>query len=428
MQTLDDIKNGSLKGSKVFKFSGELTQFPDELFDLADSLEMLDLSGNKLFHLPNRFKEFKKLKIAFFSDNCFTEFPEILYHCPQLEMIGFKSNQINFISENAIPKHTRWLILTNNKIESLPKSIGECYRLQKCGLAGNRLTHLPDEMANCKNLELLRISANAITVFPSWLLALPKLSWLAFAGNPFSNFNKHQTELLEIDWDKLVVKELLGQGASGMIYKAEYATTDIAVKLFKGEVTSDGLPDNEMQACIEAGEHSSLVKVIGKLKQHPEGKDGLAMGLLSKDYVNLGMPPDFDTCTRDTYPNDIKFTVHQIISVAKNICAVSEHLHQKGILHGDLYAHNILINSTHHAILGDFGAATIYNINTSNAQLFEKLDVRAYGCLLDDLLERVEDKAKPSFSALHQIKENCLSNDIKQRLNFSEILNILQSL
>lgn len=63
--------------------------------------------------------------------------------CANLEMVGFKSNKINQVSESALPPKLRWLILTDNHIEALPDALGERPRLQKLALAGNRLTHLP---------------------------------------------------------------------------------------------------------------------------------------------------------------------------------------------------------------------------------------------------------------------------------------------
>ena len=193
MQTLAQLQAGELVGCTAIKLACGLTEFPKELFDLADSLEMLDLSGNQLSTLPSDFGKFKKLKIAFFSDNLFTEYPEVLADCPLLEMVGFKANRISSISEKAMSSHLRWLILTNNCITQLPKSIGNCTRLQKFPLAGNQLTELPEEMANCRNLELLRISANNIQELPEWLLTLPKLAWLAYADNPCNEikYNNH---------------------------------------------------------------------------------------------------------------------------------------------------------------------------------------------------------------------------------------------
>jgi len=220
MNSLEMLRRGELTGVTKFSLSCGLETFPLEILNLADSLEILDLSNNKLSALPDDFGRLKKLRILFLSENAFKEIPKVLAQCAELTMIGFKSNQISHFPENALPLKTQWLILTDNKIEKLPHTIGKLTKLQKCMLAGNILQALPDSMAACKNLELLRISANQIEKLPSWLFKLPRLSWLACAGNPFGN--KHLLEekaLEEIHWNHITLHEELGKGASGVISK-----------------------------------------------------------------------------------------------------------------------------------------------------------------------------------------------------------------
>ena len=40
----------------------------------------------------------------------------------------------------------RWLILTDNQLTALPRSVGQCTNLRKCMLTNNQLAALPDEM------------------------------------------------------------------------------------------------------------------------------------------------------------------------------------------------------------------------------------------------------------------------------------------
>jgi hypothetical protein len=423
MQTLEQLQSGKLAGCTSIRLSCGLTEFPKELFDLADSLELLDLSGNQLSALPNDFGRFIKLKIAFFSDNLFTEYPEVLADCPLLEMVGFKANRIHYISEKAISKNIRWLILTNNKISQLPKSIGNCYRLQKVALAGNQLSELPDEMASCKNMELLRISANNIKVLPHWLMTLPKLSWLAYSDNPCSEAQQSNQSLKEISWSDLELKEQLGEGASGIISKAIFKPQqkEVAVKVFKGEVTSDGLPLSEMNACALAGNHHSLVSLLGKIINHPQQKEGLVFELIPNTFRNLGKPPSFISCTRDVFDEGTQFTKKEIFNTLLNTASVLEQLHSKGIMHGDFYAHNLMIDSKANVLLGDFGAATLYDLNSIDAIFHEQIDVRAFGCLIDDLLmhsNEIEEKVIKHFSSL---KELCFNEIVSERPTFKEI-------
>ena len=434
MHTLQQLLSGELKGSKTLKLSCELKTFPNEIFELADTLEILDLSGNQLSQLPHNFDELKKLKIAFFSDNLFTEFPKVLANCPNLTMIGFKSNKIATIPEHAFSVHLQWLILTNNFITEIPKSIGICSKLQKVALAGNQLQHLPIEMAQCQNIQLLRISANQLIELPQWLLTLPRLAWLACSGNPFSITNPIQLELPFISWNTLTIINTLGEGASGIISKAAWQNdaqqNDVAVKVFKGEVTSDGYPEDEMQTCILAGEHPNLVKVIGKINHHPEQKMGLVLELIPASFTNLAAPPSFDTCTRDVFFKNRKFSWNHILKITQAIADASRHLHSKGIMHGDLYAHNTLIDEHGNTIFGDFGAATIYDTNHANASYYEKIDVRAFGYLMDDLIQQAEDKNINDFINQHMamIKEKCLHENILARPSFQEIVTALHAI
>ena len=373
MQTqLEQLQKGLLKGATSFKYAGNLTEFPRELFELEDTLELLDLSNNQLRELPSDFDRFKKLKIAFFSDNLFTELPEVLVKCPNLTMIGFKSNLIKNVSEQSLPKQLQWLILTNNKIEILPNSIGNCEKLQKVALAGNKIKELPRSMANCKNLELLRISANELKELPLWLIELPRLTWLAFSGNPCTYKPDFSNEIEAIDWAKIEQKEILGQGASGIISKAilkDEIEEEVAVKIFKGEVTSDGYPEDELATCLAVGRHPNLVPLKGKIVNHSEGKEGIVLELIPPTYKVLGNPPSFESCTRDVFTEDFKLSSEQKERILSGVKSAMDHLHSKGILHGDLYAHNTLFNEEGHAFFGDFGAATFFDIHHPTAEL-----------------------------------------------------------
>src|SRR5438067_1428807 len=89
------------------------SQFPLEILDLADSVEILDASNCAMSALPENFGRLEKLKVAFFSNNEFEEVPEVLSQCPDLFMVAFKSCKISRLPENALPTSVRWLMLTD---------------------------------------------------------------------------------------------------------------------------------------------------------------------------------------------------------------------------------------------------------------------------------------------------------------------------
>jgi len=438
MHTLEQLERGELAGIRRLDLSADLQSFPEAIFGLADTLEVLNLSGNRLNALPADLSRLRKLRILFCSYNLFTEVPDCLGKCEQLEMIGFKANQIRYLPAAALPPALRWLILTDNQLQALPEEIGNCQRLQKLMLAGNQLSSLPDTLANCTNLELLRIAANHLQALPDWLLALPRLSWLAVAGNPFSDTNEAMSlarhSLPAIPREQVVLHEQLGQGASGIIHRAEWhaagqSPRQMAAKLFKGHVTSDGLPHSEMAACVAAGAHPNLIDVAGPLADHAGQTPGLLMDLVEPAFQPLAGAPSLASCTRDCYADDKSYTLEQVLRIVRGTASAVAHLHERGILHGDLYAHNLLVEPNGECLLSDFGAASFFEPDSDVGHALKRIESRAFGCLLQELLQRCPDlQDDPRQYTLFELQNLCLSEQPEHRPDFSQLHTTLAAL
>lgn len=435
MDTLAKLRAGQLVGHKRLDLSCGLTEFPQEIFQLADTLEILNLSGNALSHLPDDLHRLTHLRILFCSDNQFTELPICLGQCAKLSMIGFKANQIKNVPAAALPPLLRWLILTDNCIQQLPEELGQRPLLQKLMLAGNRLQQLPASLANCERLELIRLAANQFSELPEVVLALPGLSWLAYAGNPLredASALREADNTPDIDWSQLALGQKLGEGASGIIYQAQWSASGqpdqaVAVKLYKGDITSDGSPLNEMNACIAAGQHPNLINVLGRVAGHPEQQAGLVMALIDPSFMNLAALPSFATCSRDVYTDSTRFTPDSALRIARGIASAAGHLHAQGICHGDLYGHNILFNAEGDCLLGDFGAACFHALDDSpQSRALQRIEVRAFGILLGELLERIDsglnDQQRASWEDLQQ---RCTQPDVLERPDFAQITQLL---
>ncbi len=438
-EVLKKLRDGELKGSSHLKLSCNLKDFPSEIFDLADSLEILDLSGNALSSLPGRLPELHKLKILFCADNHLTELPRVLGQCKSLSMVSFRNNHIRHVSPEALPPLLRWLILTGNQLTELPSELGHRPHLQKLMVAGNRLQTLPEELVHCKNLELIRIAANRFDALPEVLFQLPRLSWLSYSGNPFCASDEQtalqDTPVKHLPWSSLVLQQKLGEGASGVIYQAilqENNPIPVAVKLFKGALTSDGLPISEMAAFMRVGIHPNLIPVLGKIEGHPENANGLVMSLVDASYRNLAGPPSFASCTRDVYGDDMRLSLSDVLRIASGIASVAQQVHANGIMHGDLYAHNILLGRDGHALLGDFGAACFKPTDAVQRLALEKIEVRAFGYLLEELLERCDGGVSTganfaTLTNLSALRDACLNTDANQRPVFTEIVAVMQT-
>ncbi len=400
-RTLARLQAGELAGATRLDLRGcGLVELPSAVLQLADTLEILDLSHNALCDLPDGIARLTRLHTLFASHNALTRLPPALGRLPALDTLGVKANRIADVPAEAIAPTLRWLILTDNRIPALPDALADCGRLQKLMLAGNRLRALPPGIGRLERLELLRLSANAFEriddALPWGLLALPRLAWLAHAGNPFSAAREQRAsaraDAAPIPWADLVLQNVLGEGASGTIHAARWSAAggparEVAVKVFKGEVTSDGLPGCEIAATLRAGAHPHLVGVLGTLAGHPDRTAGLVLPRLGPDWVPLAGPPSAATCSRDVYPDGLRLTAADAASIAGAATAALAHLHGRGLAHGDLYAHNLLVDGRGGALLSDFGAASLLpdDEDPERADALRALDRRALRILLDEL-------------------------------------------
>ncbi len=407
--TLARLAAGELQGSTRLDLrGGGLTELPAGVLALADTLEVLDVSGNALTELPEGFARLTRLHTFFASNNAFTVMPPVLGRLPVLDTVGFKANRIAEVPAAALAPGLRWLILTDNRIPALPTTLADCGRLQKLMLAGNRLRALPPGLGRLQRLELLRLSANRFErieqALPDELLALPRLAWLAHAGNPFSARREQEAPadpaVGPIGWGELALQGVLGEGASGTIHAARWqpaggAAREVALKLFKGAVTSDGLPACEIAATRAAGVHPHLVGVLGVLTGHPGGAAGLVLPRLAPHWAPLAGPPSMATCSRDVYADGLRLSPRDAAEIARGAVSALAHLHARGLMHGDLYAHNLLVDGTGNALLSDFGAAAFLPVDDDpvRADALRSLDRRALKILVDEIARRCDRPA-----------------------------------
>lgn len=393
------------------------TYFPEEVFQFANEIEILDAAGGTLTNLPDDFYRLHQLKVLFLSQNQFEEVPAVLAACPNLTMVGLKSCRIRRLPEQALPVQLRWLVLTHNQLTTLPQSMGELTQLQKLSLAGNRLSSLPESMQACRALELMRLAANNFgQAPPDWVWQLPRLAWYGDAGNPFCPVPT-LPPVPTIAWDELTIGDVIGESPSSRVYRAHVDSTrsELAVKVYKGEMTSDGNQTDDLNMTVAAGKHPNLIPLLGKLA--PQA--GLVFDLVPPSYTRLGLPPSLQSCTRDTYPFDAVFSLPFIIQVLIGIARACQYVHNRGLMHGDLYAHNILANDVGQALLGDFGAASYYS--SESQQQRERIDVRAFGYLIDDLLTRCASTDSATLKKLFDVRQICLQERPAARPLFSEI-------
>lgn len=420
-----------------------LTEVPPALGDLGQMLESLDLSGNQLTRLPDGLAALPRLRVLFASGNPLAEWPGVLGDCPELSQVGLRRCSLRQVSGTALPRNLRWLTLTENHLKVLPDALGDCVHLEKLMLAGNQLDTLPDRLAGLPRLALIRLAANRLTHLPPWLAELPRLAWLAWGHNPCEAPAPAAPAAQApgpMAWADLVLGAQLGSGASGRVQAAEWRPADgapkqaVALKHFKGGMTSDGLPEHEMAACLAAGDHPHLPGTIGPMPERPGEPHALLMRRVPSHWQVLAGPPSAASCTRDVYPPGWRPTWAVAAQLALGVARAAAHLHSRGILHGDLYAHNVLWDGAlGQAVLSDLGAASFLPSPGAgpgpgpgpSRRALEGLDVLAWGLLLEELLDAC---GEPVPAAARDLVAACTGPRASQRPEMAQACAQLEHL
>lgn len=424
-ETLSRLVRGDLAGATALRLPG-LRELPREIFGLAETLEVLDIGEGELTALPADFGRLRKLRVLFCSGNRFDILPPALGDCAMLSQVGFRRCGLREIPGEALPRRLRWLTLTDNRIECLPDALGDSPYLQKAMFSGNCLASLPSSLANAGRLELIRLGSNRLGSLPGWLAELPALAWASWNGNPLDDADETATPpTRSIPWREIELGPSIGAGASGHVHRARWRdmtgdqTLPVAVKLFRGTMTSDGLPESEIDACLAAGDHPNLIAAHGRIDDHPDGNPALVTPLSPDGWHALAGPPDAESCSRDVYASDFRLTLASALKLACGIADAVAHLHARGLSHGDLYAHNILWDGdSGAATLTDFGAASPLPTGT-HGDAWRRIETRAFGLLFEELLDHCAPHAAPA--RLRELATACTQSHVAARPAMAEV-------
>lgn len=438
-----------LSTPKVELKSGALVRLPASLSASVASLTHLDVGGNRGLTTLDGIETLCNLRVLF-CPSCGLG-PRLpaggpLSTLPSLFMLGLKDNGLRELDGAALPSSLVWLIAPQNDIGTVlhPGRLGGVRKLM---LSHNRLTTegVAATIAAIPSLEMLRVACNALEAPPGTAFAHPKLAWLAIGGNPYSN--RCAEAALEVagtdgsgavrlpDASEVVVSDVeLGRGSGAVVRRGTWGDRRVAVKIWSEEKFSDGDARGEWTMGRLTGGCPTIVATLAAWDQPSLGM----CSQLLEGASAVGGPPNFDSVTRDTFSagKHARLAPLRAAHVARTVAQACAWLHQRGLMHGDVYLHNTLRIPSPSTVaadivhLSDLGAASAYDRSAHG--MLEKLEVRSFGYLVLDLLHNLapdDDGGSPDggtvVQGLAKLAERCIGTDCSALPAFVELVSIL---
>lgn len=362
-----------------------IAELPKEIGRLT-GLQTLDIAGNNLISLPDELGNLTALVSLNAMNNQLESLPEAIGNLVSLQRLGLKGNRLSTLPAS-IGKlvHLKELFLTDNALTELPEEIGHCMALVKLQASHNNLRSLPRSLGMLPRLELLRVACCEITQVPADLDAARCLAWMSLAANPMCHMQSPRKPSVPIVPMKDVeIGRKLGDGASGEVFESTWKNSRrVALKVFREERSPDGHTKDEIAIACALND-KNLIRVLGRM----EVPLGLVMEFVEGS--PLADKPNHESLLRCRWPVGAAYDLSFVLRVVVAVASALEHMHSRGIAHGDVYAHNVIADDKGNAVLCDYGAAFAYSKNGAMAGVYEGHDVRAFGLLLRDMIERLD--------------------------------------
>jgi hypothetical protein len=127
---------------------------------------------------------------------------------------------------------------------------------------------------------------------------------------------------------------------------------------------------------------------------------------------------------------DVAFSLAAALSICHGVASALAYLHSLSIAHGDVYAHNIMFDDHARPVICDFGASFCYSADADPGRFFERMEVRAYGLFMHDVVARISGDAgavdgfqthNSVVQQLQQLVQLCLADSAMQRPRFAQL-------
>ncbi|VDM54821.1 unnamed protein product [Angiostrongylus costaricensis] len=157
--------------SGVLNLTGrKLKEFPNSMaskYDMSD-LVSVDLSDNRLVEIPTCICESRSLESVCLRGNALRSIPSNIVFLHSLTVLDLSNNKIVHLPLGLFELPLEIILLTGNRLESIPREIRQLSTtLAELDVSCNFLKSVPADIALLKMLRVLNLRKNLLEQFPS---------------------------------------------------------------------------------------------------------------------------------------------------------------------------------------------------------------------------------------------------------------------
>ncbi|XP_067007214.2 leucine-rich repeat and calponin homology domain-containing protein isoform X2 [Anabrus simplex] len=154
--------------SGELKLTGrKLKDFPNSRgkYDLSDTV-IADLSKNRFIELPVEVTEFCSLERLELYHNTIRSIPDTVVYLQSLLYLDLSRNQLSVLPSSLCQLPVEVLLVSNNRLSSLPEEMGRMKTLAELDVSCNEITYLPRQIGELPALKSLNLRRNLLTELP----------------------------------------------------------------------------------------------------------------------------------------------------------------------------------------------------------------------------------------------------------------------
>ncbi|XP_024960075.1 plant intracellular Ras-group-related LRR protein 6 isoform X2 [Cynara cardunculus var. scolymus] len=252
---------GELKSLKALDVSYNLLhEIPEEVGSAA-SLIKFDCSSNQLKNLPCSLGNCLDLSDLKASNNCLTSLPEDLGNCSKLSKLDVEGNKLTVLSEKSVASWTLLMELNaaKNALSDIPESVGNLSRLIRLDLHQNRISSIPSSIRGCSSLAEFYMGNNSLTSLPTVIGELTNLGTFDLHSNQLTEFPVEACKL------RLSGLDLSNNSLSGL-------PPEIGLMTTLRKLVLTGNPIRTLRSSLVSGPTPALLKFLrSRLPAEEEG-------------------------------------------------------------------------------------------------------------------------------------------------------------